>query len=113
VTDTELLTAILGELRFIRQALERGQRSPLKQFDREALGRLLPAIGGVLGGEHFLAAEIEAHQAPAIRVARRSLNAKQLGRLFRRANGIPVEGYMVSEQSSEGGAILWQVLKCS
>jgi hypothetical protein len=113
VTEVQLLGEILQEIRLLRQAVERGQRSPIKPGDREALRRLLPAIGGALGDEHFLAAEIETHTSPAIQVARRNLNAKQLGRLFKRASGVSVEGFMVSAQSEESGAILWQVLKCS
>ena len=104
-----LLTAMLEELRLIRHVLERDQPSRLTRTDRETLARLLPAIGGVYGSDTFLAAEIATHRAPAIRVARGTLTARQVGRLLKRAEGTAVDGYVVTRLGAEDGAVLWQV----
>lgn len=98
---------VLAELAVIRRLLE--DRPSLSRCDRQALSRLLPAIGGAVGDDLFLASEIASHRSPAVRVGRGTLTTRQIGRLLKRAEGIEVDGYVVSREGAEGGAVLWRV----
>jgi hypothetical protein len=113
----ELLLAVLIEMRGLRQDLaQRNQdarpvilNSPLSRADLALLGRLLPAIGGALGSELFLVRELFGHDAAALRLALRELNAKQVGRLFRRAEGQAIGAYLIQREGVELHAVLWRV----
>lgn len=84
--------------------------SKLSRSDRERLGRMLLAIGGVFGSDPFLVRGLFERAAAAIRLVLADLNAKQVGRLFRRARGQPVEGYLVQHDGAELHVNLWRVL---
>jgi hypothetical protein len=104
--------AVLVELRAIRQLLERDRRpSPLTRRDRDRLALLLPAIGGVFGSELFLTRDVFESEAAALQLVRRGLNAKQVGRLLRRAADTPIDSYMVTRQGTEAGAVLWRLVQ--
>jgi hypothetical protein len=47
------------------------------------------------------------HDAAALRLVRRGLNAKRVGRLLRRAEGQAVDGYVVQREGFELHAVLW------
>jgi hypothetical protein len=111
-TDRDLLAAILQELRAIRVAIEREtpvKKSKLSRADRDALTKFLPAIGGAFGSELFFAADVIESESAAVRLVRGKLTSKQLGRLLKRAVGVPVGGYVVTTDGEEAGSLLWRV----
>jgi hypothetical protein len=102
------------ELRGLREALTRDRRpSPLSREDRTRLTKLLPAIGGVVGSELFLVHELFESGSAALRVALRGMNAMQVGRLLRRAVGVPIGGLLVEREATEAGVVLWRVVQVS
>lgn len=106
--------AVLAELRAIRQLLERQQRpSSLTRADRTALARLLPAVGGVFGSDLFMVRELFESTAAAVRLVLEGCNPKQVGRLLRRAEGVPIAGLMVQRDGSELHAALWRIVRAS
>src|SRR5262249_54196777 len=114
-TDRDVLDAILAEVRALRRQIQARPRSTLSRHDRAALTRLLPAIGGVFGSEVKTVREVVASGAPAIRVVLEALglSPRSLGRLFTRADGIPIEGYLVRRDGEESHAGLWRVVGVS
>jgi hypothetical protein len=64
----------------------------------------------VFGSDPFLVRGLFERAAAAIRLVLADLNAKQVGRLFRRARGQPVEGYLVQHDGAELHVNLWRVL---
>lgn len=111
-TETiDLLRQILTEIRGLRADLAPTGRRSLSREDRARLARLLPAIAGTLGSELFLTADVCEHDAAALRLVRANLNAKQLGRLLRRAVNTPIDGYLVLHEGTEAGAVLWRVVQ--
>jgi hypothetical protein len=104
---------VLSELRQIRQLLERpqGRPSTLSKTDRAMLERLLQALAVVFpGGELFTSRELVEHPAPGLRVLRRGLSTKQIGRLLTRADGIAIGGFKVEKVGSELHVCLWRVI---
>jgi hypothetical protein len=93
--------------------LERLQAQParpqLSRADRQRLGRVLPAVAGVLGSEWFLSREVVQSGNPALRLVTHGLTPKSLGRLLRRATDQPVGGFVVRRAATERGAVLWCV----
>jgi hypothetical protein len=81
----------------------------VSRADRDILTKLLPAVGGVFGPELFLTRDVVESDAPAIQLVRGGLTAKTLGKLFRRAAGVPVAGYLITTDGVEAGACLWRV----
>jgi hypothetical protein len=102
-----LLTALAIRVEAIEHRLN---TSPLRRADREALSRILPAVAGAVGSELFLASEAVASENPALVLVLGGLNARRLGRLLRRGDGVDVDGYMVRANGTEGGAMLWSVV---
>jgi hypothetical protein len=98
------MVAVESEL---ARVLARDSRPSLSRADRERLGRILPVIVGVLGSELFLVREVLASDHPGLRLVLRGLNAKRLGRLFRRATDQSIGAYVIRREGSEGGAVLW------
>jgi hypothetical protein len=85
--------------------------SSLCRADREALERILPAVAGALGSEYFLAIEAVASENAAIVLVLAGMNARRLGKLLRRGDGVPVAGHAVHARGTEAGAVLWEVLR--
>jgi hypothetical protein len=83
--------------------------STLRREDRAALSRILPAVAGALGSEYFLASEAVASANPALVLVLAGFNARRLGRLLRRADGVEVCGYVAHASGTEAGAVLWDV----
>lgn len=110
-TIEALLLELIAEVRGLREDLRQQRRpSSLSRADRAVLARLLPAISrGAFGSELFLTADVFASDNAALRVARRGLNARQLGRLLRRAVGTPIDGLVVERVASEAGAVVWRI----
>jgi hypothetical protein len=75
--------------------------SSLCRADREALERILPAVAGALGSEYFLAIEAVASENAAIVLVLAGMNARRLGKLLRRGDGVPVAGYAVHARGTE------------
>jgi hypothetical protein len=111
IDQTALLLDIVARLKRIEAAIERlgQQHKPLSRADRQTLARILPAVAGVFGSEPFLASEVEEHESPGLQLVRAGMTARSIGRLLRRAVGIPIDGYVVERLSSEAGAVLWSV----
>jgi hypothetical protein len=107
------LRALLDSLTSRVEAIEqRLNASPLRRADREALSRILPVLGATFGANMFLAAECITHDAAALRLVLAGLGTRSLGKLFGRANGHPVGGYVVRfEGAKEEGAKLWAVYR--
>jgi hypothetical protein len=83
----------------------------LSRADRALLSRLLPAVAGAHGSDPVTARElVDADAAAAVRVVTRGRNARQLGRLFQRAEGQVVDGFVVARAGVELGVVLWRVL---
>jgi hypothetical protein len=103
---------VLGELRQIRQLLQRQQRpvSALIRADQALLGRLLPAIAGALGSESFTSRDLVADSSPGLRLVLRDLSVKQIGRLLSRAEGIPLEGWVIERCGVEINVTLWRAV---
>ena len=102
----------IAELRARMDAVEhRLSRSTLGREDRAALERILPAIAGALGSEYLLASEAIASANPALVLVLAGMNARRLGKLLRRGDGVPVAGYVVHARGTETGAVLWEVLR--
>jgi hypothetical protein len=108
----ELVAAVLRvEAKLDRLLAQRRPASTLSREDYTRLARLLPALGGAIGSEPFIASEVIEHDSPAVRVGCRGMNARQLGRLLRRATGQPVAGLVVERLATEAGAVVWRVLR--
>jgi hypothetical protein len=108
---------VLSELRQIRQLLEQQQQqrpplaAALSRADREVLERLLPATAAVFGqSEPFTSRELVRHPSPGLRVLRRGLSTKQIGRLFMRADRVAVGGFCVQAVGTELNVNLWRVV---
>jgi hypothetical protein len=82
--------------------------SSLSRDDRKLLMRLLPAIGGALGSEVFTSRDLACHAAP--RLVLRGRSAKSIGKLLARADGRPIEGWIVERVGSEINVALWRVV---
>jgi hypothetical protein len=80
----------------------------LSPKDRGLIARLLLAIAGALGSEPFTSRDLRECAGAAIVLA--GLSVKQIGRLLARAEGHPVEGYLVERVGSEINVTLWRVL---
>jgi hypothetical protein len=83
----------------------------LSRADRERLERLLPVIAAAVASDGFLVSELLRLESPGLRLVVGASSARSLGRLLRRAEGVPVGGYVVERLGQEGGAVLWRVLK--
>ena len=92
------------------EALEaRDAARRLSRVDRDRLRAILPAITGAFGSSTFLVREALASDAPGLRLVLADVAARSLGRLLRRATGVPVDGYVVERVTVEDGAVLWRV----
>ena len=86
--------------------LEARRSSRLSQADQDRLGRLLPVLAGAFGSAEFLTREVLAHESVGLHLVVRDLSARSLGRLLRRAAGVPVGGLLVERLGqADGGAL--------
>ena len=104
-----VLREIRDELRLHRLEHASHATPRLSRADRAYLAKLLPAIGGAFGSELFFCRDVIESDSPAVRLVRGKLTAKALGKLFSRATGVPVAGYLVTTDGVEAGANLWRV----
>ena len=89
--ECDELRALLTSLTVRVESIERRlSPSPLRREDQAALSRILPALAGALGSECFLAAEAVASDNPALVLVLGGPNARRLGRLLRRGDGVEV-----------------------
>jgi hypothetical protein len=113
-TDTAvelLLTQLLEEVRALRADMRERRPAPsLSRSDRAVLARLLPAIAGDRGSEPFDFTSRDLRAKPGLRVVLRGLSVKQIGRLLSRAEGVPIDGYIVERCGIEINVALWRVL---
>jgi hypothetical protein len=113
MTDAEtthaLLRELIGEVRALRQSVERqGQASSISRTDLHRLATLLPAIYTVKGDEPFTAHELR--EIGALRGLTKTLSAKSIGRLLRRAEQRTIEDLAVERLGMECNAILWRLV---
>jgi hypothetical protein len=118
VTDAsvELLRELVAEVRGLREIRDelRGLRADLAArrltpSNVDLLERLLAAIAGARGSVAFAARDLEdEHPELAPIIAGRS--AKQLGRMFGEAEGVPIAGYIVQRAGLAVSTQLWEVL---
>jgi hypothetical protein len=116
VTDPTAATTddIMRELLALRVLVERlvsKRPEPLTRADHDRLAKILPAVGGVFGSEWFLVRELFASPAAAVRLVLRGLNARQVGRLLRRGEGVVVDGYLVQRGGIELHARLARIVQ--
>lgn len=107
----EALEASLHRLLLRIEALEERQMSrALRPADRAHLLRLLPAWAGVIGSAAVTAREVLNKPDAALRVALDGISSpKVLGKLARRALGVPIAGYVLECGGKEAGTSLWTV----
>src|SRR5262245_3873238 len=110
-TTDALLRIVISELRGLRRDLAGQRPLSLTRADRVVIGNLLPAIGGTFGSELFIVRELFEHESAALHLLLHDVNAKQLGRLFRRAEGQPVGGYVIERGGEELHCVLWRVVQ--
>ena len=106
----ELLTRIDAKLDLLLQR-QRRRVPTLTREDRERLARLLPAIGGALGSEPFLARDLFETNKDGLRVVLRGLTTIRIGLLLQRAEGQPVDGYLIERAGVELHTGLWRVVQ--
>jgi len=90
--------------------LEAGKHAShrVRRADRARLARLLPAIAGALGSEEFFVSDL--FDEPAVCLVLEALRPAQVGQLFERANGVPVDGFVVMWSGRKLQRVLWTVL---
>src|SRR5262245_13164504 len=93
----EWLVAILEELRALRDHPER-RRKRLSPRDRAALAVILPLIAVAIGDRAFTVHELMEHGTLPTRTTLRMAiervgDARKLGRLLRRGEGVDIDGY--------------------
>jgi hypothetical protein len=112
MADCHCCLLVLAEVRSLRAELAAMRTARvLCRADRQALARILPAIGGAMGSDLFVAREVVRHDSSAVQVALDGMNAKSLGRLFLRADGIAIDGYVVQREGAELNCALWRVVQ--
>ena len=117
------LDAISAQLAALPAAIATAQHagSSLTRADRDALEILLPGIAVAVGAEKFAVRELileDAERDEALRIVlERAMGeldasaAKRLGRLFRRADGIVVEGLHLQSGIKARAGLLWRVIR--
>ena len=114
--DLDVVSVTLGELlaevREIRRLLEdRPRPAPLSRADQLRLARILPAIAGAFGSDLFTSRDLPAEAG--VRVVLRGLSIKQVGKLFSRGAGIPINGLVIERVGIEINVTLWRVVAVS
>lgn len=84
----------------------------LRRGDRAQLEKILPAVAGAIGSTEFLARELPAHASAAVRLVVRGLSVKALGRLLARAEGVPIDGFVVQRVGVEVNVAIWKIVRC-
>jgi hypothetical protein len=104
----DLLQQILATLLRLEAAqTRRSSTSTLTRRDRRLLIVLLPPVAG-LGSEWHTARELL--EEPAVQAVAGDLTARELGRVLRRATGVPIDGLVVEAGDTEMHRMLWRVL---
>ena len=105
------LDAILRALERADLARDRDRRpTALSRDDREILKRILPAVAGARGSERFTSRDLVEGDRPAIRLAVGQMTAKQIGKLFARADRIPIDGLMVQRDGVDFHVTAWRIV---
>jgi len=106
-TDTDILLEILDRVRRIEDRMEPRQTAEDADEDMSLLKRLLPALGGKYGPSTFVTAELFSDEVLRVLIGDRSRH--QIGNLFGRFVGIPIDGYVLNRSGKEHNARLWVV----
>lgn len=110
MTDRELLLEIAARLERIEAAICRPrQERSLSGADRRRLSGALPAIGGGYGSESFAVRDLSEDGLPGLQVVLAGLSSKAIGQLFLRAEGIPVDGYVIERAEKVAGVVQWRI----
>ena len=105
----ELLHELVAEVRGLRADLAQRPSSSLTRADRARLAQLLPVIADVLGSAIFTVHELFASSAPALPLVLEGLTPGQVGKLLRRAVGVPIDELVVERVGDESRRALWRV----
>ena len=105
-TDRELLIRIEAKLdRLLRESVPK-YTDPADE-DVNLLKRLLPGIAGKWGSAPFRTKEV--FEDPVLSQLLSAKNRHEIGNMFRRSVGVPVDNYVVNRSVTESGARLWVV----
>ena len=107
MTDLETL---VRDLHARVRALEEVRGSALARNDRDRLARLLPVWAAVFGSTAVTSREVITHPNAGLHLVLDGIGARALGKLARRARGVPVAGgLLLARVGTEAGAALWSV----
>ena len=114
VQDSELLAAILEELRGLRADLADRKRGRLSLADRALLAAFLPVVAAVVGARAFTVRELVDHarlptEAALLDALAAAGGANKAGRLLKRGNGIEVDGMMAWNVGDDRDGLVWRV----
>ena len=114
--DPALLDAVRRIVREELRAALQPAPARLGDADRELLEALLPATFDAADGALFNVGELYRHArlplAADLRAALAPIGgAQRLGKLLRRAIGVPVAGFIVERVGEDRGSALWKVLR--
>ena len=86
---------------------------PWVDWDEGAASAFRPAAAwaGAVGSKEMFSFEILESRAPGLQLVTAGLTARTLGRLLRRATGVPIANYVVQRDGIESRAILWRVVE--
>jgi hypothetical protein len=107
-----LLEVLIAEVRGLRSDLvrDRRPRRVLSRTDCAYLSKLLPVIAGAIN-EPFLTRDLFVSDSAALQFVLQGWTAIRIGRLFQRAEGHTIDGYVVERDGTELHATLWRVLQ--
>ncbi len=109
-TDRALLLEILGRLRVLEAAEEERKRGRLRRGDAQELERIWPVVGGALGSEWFTIRELRASEHVAVQLVLSDWSSRRLGKLFARAVGASIAGFVLEQSGRSHGAACWRVV---
>lgn len=108
VSRLEALEREVADLRSRVLVLE--NRRAVSSVDVEALTAILPALAGARGSEWFTIGELRASDADGVRLVLAGWSSRRLGKLFARAAGLTVDGFVLEHAGKSHSAALWRVL---
>ena len=88
------------------------RKHALTRADRALLVVMLPPIAGAFGSHAFASREVRESRSPGVRLVCKNMSVKTIGKLLARAEGQPVDGYVVMNAGTELNVNLWKILSC-
>lgn len=103
------VAALRLDLSALRARVEQLERTRLSRPVRARVVPLLAALAGIYGSSLFTASDVISHEDAGLRLVCRGLNAKKLGWLLSRADGIVCGGYVVTAEVEKRHQWFWSV----